>query len=210
MDTKLKADIAESAVTTELLKRGFRVLRPVGDRLAYDLAIDFRQGKLLRIQVKSAWFDASRECYTVDVRRTKTNRRRMLRKRYNSSDFDFAIVYLADIRVFYIMPISVFSSYESTVALIEADKRQRKPRSAGYRERWDLLSDGAAQPETAEAIPAKFGGAFTGNTEPSPEVLGEGVETRRQVSTIDGERYSPDYECRKLGSSENCSSKHNL
>ena len=33
MDTKLKADISESAVTTELLRRGFKVLKPVGDRL---------------------------------------------------------------------------------------------------------------------------------------------------------------------------------
>ncbi|MBU0709496.1 MAG: endonuclease, partial [Candidatus Omnitrophica bacterium] len=54
MDTKLKADIAESAVITQLLKKGFRVLKPIGDRLPYDLAID-RNGKLLRIQVKSAW-----------------------------------------------------------------------------------------------------------------------------------------------------------
>lgn len=29
MNTKLKADIAESAVITELLKRSFKVLRPV-------------------------------------------------------------------------------------------------------------------------------------------------------------------------------------
>ncbi len=141
MDTKLKADIAESAVTTELLKRGFRVLQPVGDRLAYDLAVDLH-GKLLRIQVKSAWFVKGAKYYTVDARRTKTNRRRMLRQRYDADDFDFAIIYLADLRVFYVMPISVFSSYESTVAFVETDKRQRKPKSARYRERWDLLSDG--------------------------------------------------------------------
>lgn len=48
MDTKLKADIAESAVVTELLKRGFKVLKPIGDRLPYDLAIDSNE-KLLRI-----------------------------------------------------------------------------------------------------------------------------------------------------------------
>jgi hypothetical protein len=172
MDTKLKADIAESAVTTELLKRGFRVLKPIGDRLAYDLGIDLH-GKLLRIQVKSAWFSAKRKCYTVDVRRTKTNRRRMLRQRYSKNDFDFAIVYIADLHIFYVMPVSVFSSYESNIALIETDKRQRKPRSAEYRERWDLLSERAAQSETIEVIPAKFGEAFTGNTEPSLEVLGK-------------------------------------
>jgi PD-(D/E)XK endonuclease len=141
MDTKLKADIAESAVTTELLKRGFRVLHPVGDRLAYDLGVDL-QGTLLRIQVKSAWFNAKDNCYVVDGRRTKTNRRRMLRKHYNAEDFDFAIIYLADLQVFYVMPVEVFSSYGSTVTLIESTKRQRKPKSAEYRERWDLLSDG--------------------------------------------------------------------
>ncbi len=167
MDTKLKADIAESAVTTELLKRGFRVLRPVGDRLAYDLAIDL-SGRLLRIQVKSAWFSAKTKCYSVDTRRTKTNRRRMLRGRYDANDFDFAIVYLAGLNVFYVMPKSVFSNYESTVTFVETDKRQRKPKSAEYRERWDLLSKWAAQSETIEAIPVKFGEAFTGNTEPKP------------------------------------------
>ena len=141
MDTKLKADIAESAVTTELLRRGFKVLHPIGDRLAYDLGVDLH-GKLLRIQVKSAWFNAKANYYVVDARRTKTNRRRMIRQRYDSNDFDFAIIYLTDLHVFYVMPISVFAKYESTIVFVETDKRQRKPKSAEYRERWDLLSDG--------------------------------------------------------------------
>ena len=46
MDTKLKADIAESAVVTEFLKRGLKVLKPVGDRLPYDLAVDLN-GRLI-------------------------------------------------------------------------------------------------------------------------------------------------------------------
>jgi len=141
MDTKLKADIAESAVTTELLKRGFRVLQPVGDRLAYDLGVDLG-GRLLRIQVKSAWFDNKAKCFVVDARRTKTNRRRMLRKHYSANDFDFAVIYLADIGSFYVMPVSIFSKYGSTITIVEADKRQRRPVSAEYKERWDLLSDG--------------------------------------------------------------------
>ncbi|MBU1124862.1 MAG: endonuclease [Candidatus Omnitrophica bacterium] len=141
MDTKLTADIAESAVTTELLKRGFRVLQPIGDRLAYDLAVE-RDGYLLRLQVKSAWFNAKDKSYIVDSRRTKTNRRRMLRQRYGERDFDFAIIYLADVHVFYVMPLSVFSNYESTITFVETEKRQRRPKSAMYREQWDLLSNG--------------------------------------------------------------------
>jgi hypothetical protein len=143
MDTKLKADIAESAVITELLKRGFKVLKPMGDRLPYDLAADLNN-KLIRIQVKSAWFNPKTRYFGVDVRRTKTNRRRMLRARYDKNDFDFAILYIDSLHVFYVMPISVFSKYGSTISLIETEKRQRKPQSSEYRERWDLLSKGSS------------------------------------------------------------------
>ena len=173
MDTKLKADIAESAVMTELLKRNFRVLKPVGDRLPYDLALEI-EGRLCRIQVKSAWFDRSKGIYSVDSRRTKTNRRVMRRERYSESDFEFAVVYLEDRRVFYVMPASVFNSYSSTVSLVESEKRQRKPKSAEYRERWDLLSRWATQPETVELTPVKVGEAFTGDPEPSLAVLSAG------------------------------------
>jgi len=138
MDTKQKADIAESAVTTELLSRGYDVLRPIGDRLSYDLAID-REGDLLRLQIKTAWFNQLKNMYIVDNRRTRTNRRRMVRKRYSDDEFDFAILYVHEKKVFYVMPVEVFNSYASSIAVIEGQNRQRLPRSAKYRERWDLL-----------------------------------------------------------------------
>ena len=138
MDTKLKSDIAESAVAIELLTRGYNVLRPIGDRLAYDLAIE-TEGKLSRIQVKHAWFNEKDKAYIVDARRTKTNRRRMLRKKYSNEDFDFAVIYLGDKRTFYVMPADIFNSFASTITFVEDPKRQRAPKSAEYRERWDLL-----------------------------------------------------------------------
>src|SRR3989338_4625665 len=137
-DTKLCSDIAESAVVTELLKRGFRVLRPVGDRLPYDPAIN-QGNRLVRIQVKSSWYEPAKGLYTVDARRTKTNRRRMVRARYTAKDFDFAIPHIPNEDVYYIMPIVAFTAYRSGISLVEDHKRQRKPRSWQYRERWDLL-----------------------------------------------------------------------
>ncbi len=107
MDTKLKADIAESAVVTELLKKGFKVLKPVGDRLPYDVAVDVG-GRLIRIQVKHAWYCQGSECHIFDVRRTKTNRRQMIRDLYSPDDFDFAVLYIESPLNFYVMPISVF------------------------------------------------------------------------------------------------------
>ncbi len=138
MDTKLKSDIAESAVVTELLHRGFNVLRPVGDRLPYDLGVDI-SGSLIHIQVKHAWFSEKDNAYIVDVRRTKTNRRQMLRKRYSNDDFDFAVIYLGNKKVFYVIPSEVFNSYGSCVTFVEESKRQRLPKSAQYKEQWNFF-----------------------------------------------------------------------
>ena len=114
------------------------MLRPVGDRLPYDLVFDVA-GVLIKIQVKSAWFDEPSGNYVVDNRRTKTNRRIMLREVYQAVDFDFAVVYLENLDLFYVFPIDVFISYGSEIHLVEAEKRQRKPRSTVYRNAWQLL-----------------------------------------------------------------------
>jgi PD-(D/E)XK endonuclease len=143
MDTKLKGDIAEQAVVLQALRWGWGVLRPVGDRLPYDLVLDLGP-QLVKIQVKAAWLDQPSQNYVVDNRRTKTNRRQMIRAPYHATDFDFAIVYIDALTVFYIFPAAIFIDYGSEIHLVEAEKRQRKPRSATYRDRWDLIQGTSA------------------------------------------------------------------
>ena len=147
MNTKLKGDIAEQAVILQALKRGWGVLEPVGDRLPYDLVLDV-EGTLVRVQVKCAWFDNSSGNYVVDNRRTKTNRRFMVRDVYKPADFDFALVYIQDHDLFYVFPVDVFVSYGSEIHMVEAEKRQRKPHSAKFRDAWELILQWAAHRET--------------------------------------------------------------
>lgn len=146
MDTKLKGDIAEQAVVLYALKQGWGVLKPIGDRLPYDLALDI-SGSILTIQVKSAWFDTKRQNYVVDNRRTKTNRRVMIRENYEVKDFDFAVIFIEELDVFYVMPSDVFISYGSEIHLLETVKRQRKPKSREYRNAWNLVLNRAASKE---------------------------------------------------------------
>ncbi|HLO86162.1 MAG TPA: group I intron-associated PD-(D/E)XK endonuclease [Nostocaceae cyanobacterium] len=146
MDTKLKGDIAEQAAILHALKRGWGVLKPVGDRLPYDLVFDV-EGILIKIQVKCAWFDEPSGNYVVDNRRTKTNRRIMVRDNYKPSDFDFALVYIENLDIFYVFPVEVFINYGSEIHLVEAEKRQRKPRSAPYRDAWESISKVAESKE---------------------------------------------------------------
>lgn len=147
LTTKLKGDIAEQAAALYALQQGWGVLQPLGDRLPYDLVFDV-QGVLVRIQVKAAWFDERTGNYVVDNRRTKTNRRHMLRSSYEATDFDFALVYLDDVDLFYVFPVEVFIDYGSEIHMVEAQRRQRKPRSADYRDAWNLISQWAARGET--------------------------------------------------------------
>jgi hypothetical protein len=163
LSTKLKGDIAEQAAILQAMRRGWGVLKPIGDRLSYDLVFDVG-GTLIKVQVKGAWFDEGRGNFVVDNRRTKTNRRNMIRQLYHPSDFDFALVYVDLIDLFYVFPVEVFISYASEIHLVEADKRQRKPRSADYRDAWDLILHWAVQKETSVRSPVKFGEAASGVT----------------------------------------------
>jgi len=161
MSTKLKGDIAEQAAILQALKHGWGVLKPIGDRLAYDAVFDVG-GTLVKVQVKCAWFDVSRGNYVVDNRRTKTNRRTMVRDPYRETDFDFDLVYVADLDLFYVFPVEVFVGFGSEIQIVETDKRQRKPRSAAYREAWPLILQWAACGETRMRSPLKFGEAAGG------------------------------------------------
>ena len=161
MNTKQKGDIAEQAAILHALKRGWGVLKPVGDRLPYDLVFDV-EGQLVKIQVKGAWFDSVSGNHVVDNRRTKTNRRLMIRDQYSPNDFDFALVYIEQLDLFYIFPVDVFVGYASGIHMVEADKRQRKPGSARYRDAWQLILQRAAREETCVRSPVKFGEAAYG------------------------------------------------
>jgi hypothetical protein len=147
MNTKLKGDIAEQAAILQALKRGWGVLKPVGDRMPYDLVFDVN-GALVKVQIKAAWYYEKVGNYVVDNRRTKTNRRTMIREAYQPDDFEFALVYLEDHDLFYVFPVDVFIGYCSEIHIVEADKRQRKPQSAQCRDAWELIVQWAAREET--------------------------------------------------------------
>ena len=149
MDTKLRGDIAEQAAVFQALKHGWGVLKPLGDRLAYDLVFDIC-GELVKIQVKYAWWDEPSGNYVVDNRRTKTNRRLMIRAGYKQSDFEFALAYIEQLDLFYIFPVDVFIGYGSEIHLVESEKRQRKPRSANYRAAWELILQWVTQKKGCE------------------------------------------------------------
>jgi len=112
---------------------------------------------LVRAQVKSAWKDLKSGNYVVDNRRTKTNRRKMIREKYSPHDFDFALVYVEQLKLFYVFPVNEFIKYGSEIHLVESEKRQRKPKSAEYRDAWYLILERASYEETHVKSSVKLG-----------------------------------------------------
>jgi hypothetical protein len=174
VNTKLKGDLAEQAAGLEALKLGWGVLKPLGDRLSYDLVFDVA-GALVRVQVKYGWLDDRTGNYVTDTRRTRTNRREMVRASYSPTDFDFALVYVEELGLFYVIPVDVFVSYGSAIHFVEAERRQRKPRSAEFRGAWNLISQWAVREETRVRTPVKLGEAAGGVTPSQAPIQSEKV-----------------------------------
>ena len=151
------------AAAAALLERGFRVLQPLGEDVTYDLVVEV-DGRFLRVLVKNAWYNARSQSHVVDTRRIKAKAHSA---RYSPDDFDFALVYLQDKHVFYVMPVSAYLGYGSIVTFVESEKRQKKPQSAVYRESWEMLTKWLPIADALKDKPFLVDGAFN-FTVPSP------------------------------------------
>lgn len=157
MDTKSKGDIAEQSAILVALKLGWGVLKPVGDRLPYDLVFDVG-GRLVKVQVKYAWLDKNSLNFVVYSVRTKTNRRVMKKEEYKEGDFDFALVYIHPLELFYVMPFAAFVEHTS-VSMIEFQGRQRQGSTKRFRNAWNLIQEWALPGETQVRLSVKVGEA---------------------------------------------------
>jgi hypothetical protein len=138
LDTKIKGDYAELLVAAKALSKGWGVLKPIGDRLPYDLVFDVA-GKLVKIQVKSAWYQERTDTYQIKTVMTKSNRGEYKFCRYNETDFDFAIAHLQGEDSFYVLPMSFYNSFKSNIAFIGVKEHRNQPRSLPYKEAWHLI-----------------------------------------------------------------------
>ncbi len=90
MDTKIKGDLAESAVIKDSMLRGYKVAIPFGDDWRYDLIVQ-RHNNLERVQVKYIESDRNKlfiRCYSSSM--TKS---RYIENKYTADEIDWIAVY---------------------------------------------------------------------------------------------------------------------
>ena len=98
---KMKGDLAELMVATDLLRRGYKIAFPYGEDWDYDLIVD-RKGTLEKVQVK--YTESDGVVVTVRCRsHSLTNGKVKQTKRYTAAMIDWLAVYDAGTeRCFYI------------------------------------------------------------------------------------------------------------
>lgn len=91
MNTTQIGDISECKFVLACLKANIPICRPVGNNLPYDFIIEY-QGKLVKIQVKSAYKSRSADSITFNTRSVSKNYTGITTKNYVGKIDYFAVV----------------------------------------------------------------------------------------------------------------------
>ena len=125
----------EAAVAYELAIRGWAVCLPAfGHSSPFDL-VAVKKGVTRLIQVKTATCEARGKCpgtWSFTMRKGRSGKN--ITKCYNPGDFDVAILFVSQLREFFILPFNVVSGITSLQVREGGRGRYWK-----YRDRWDLV-----------------------------------------------------------------------
>ena len=104
MNTNQKGKITELEVLTYIIKKGYSVSIPYGDKDRYDQIWDIG-GKMYRIQIKTArWLNDNHDCIVFNTRSTYTKANGNVTKNYTENDIDYFATYFNN--QVYVVPIN--------------------------------------------------------------------------------------------------------
>jgi len=130
---KERGEWAELCFMARAAGQGLRVSKPYGDSASYDVGVECvapkREGRILRVQVKSTVYKRRGEGYSLNVMGAH-------RERYPSGVVDFCAVYLIPIDAWYIIPYELVGRTNCSLHFTPGSKRHKY---AAYREAWHLL-----------------------------------------------------------------------
>ena len=93
----LLGNISELAFHLEATSKGLVVSKPVSQATVYDCLVDNNKS-ILKIQIKSTFSEGP--SFSVNIGRGSTSK-----ETYTSKEIDYFVIYLAKIKVWYIIPV---------------------------------------------------------------------------------------------------------
>jgi len=122
-DTNSIGEISESAIVTRFLQLGYIVLVPYGGNQRYDLIIEDSDGKLWRIQCKTAWIEKDG---TILVFKTANHNGQQRDWRHYRGQCDYFAVYNEELNKVYLIPVDEVGTAQANLRLLPAKNSQEK------------------------------------------------------------------------------------
>lgn len=130
---KARGEVAEALFLARAMDLGLVVSKPFGDSARYDFVVD-SGGRLLRVQVKSAWTPAHHGGYQFGASPAQLQGQRA--RPYRRDEIDFLVACIVPQDTWFIIPIRAIATRNHLV--LPADSRPHP--FSRYREAWHLLS----------------------------------------------------------------------
>jgi hypothetical protein len=129
---KRKGELAELAFALKAVELGFSVSKPYGDSESFDFILGER-GRLIRIQVKSAFTSADSWGYAINLVHNQST------AHYSPDEVDFIVAYVAPFDAWYIIPIAQVHGSNSIRLYPRGNRRGGGLNLEKYREAWHQL-----------------------------------------------------------------------
>jgi hypothetical protein len=131
---KQRGEWVELRFMAAALERGFHVLKPWGDSLAYDIGLD-HHSHLVRVQVKSTTC-RTRYGYLCQFKPNASSRR------YSLRDLDFFVAYVIPEDAWYVIPAALLLGPRQFAVTLHPilPKHPARYRFESYKEAWPLLT----------------------------------------------------------------------
>jgi prevent-host-death family protein len=134
MNNNQKGAIAEQAIALAAIRLGIPVLRPLAEHGRYDMALEL-DGRLLRVQCKSARLDGDVVCIQVAGSRTKVGG--YVRTTYAEHEIDVVAAYCGELDRVFVLPASLVAGRHA-VQLRLAPARNNQTASINWAEEFEL------------------------------------------------------------------------
>jgi hypothetical protein len=133
---KARGELAEARFLARAMDLGFVVSKPFGDSARYDFVVDC-DGRLSRVQIKSAWVSARHGGYQFGA--SPAQLRGQPARPYRRDEIDFLVACIVPEDVWFIIPIRAVS----TCNHLFLPANSRLHRLSRYREAWRLFGSGS-------------------------------------------------------------------
>lgn len=129
-DTKAVGDTTEAMILAQLLKAGYRVLLPFGERHKYDLVVEHNSGCFMRVQCKTGKIIRGAIRFNTSSVSKDAKTKKYVKRYYTSGDIDAYGIYVPELDRSYLVPISVVARTEGCLRVEPTLRNIKKVRTA--------------------------------------------------------------------------------